>query len=56
MINEVIVKGKEVVVRYESGLWKCYMKKEDLPPMMKGVQVLPKKVIDFMRQNPNKVR
>lgn len=56
MIKEVIVKGKEVVVRYESEKWKFYMKKEDIPYGMKGISVLPKTVINFMRQNPDKVR
>lgn len=56
MIKEVYVRGKEIIVRYESEKWKCYMKKEDIPAMMKGVKVLPKTVINFMRMNPNKVR
>jgi len=56
MIKEVIVKGKMVVVRYESERWKSYMKKEDIPYGTKGISVLPKTVINFMRQNPDKVR
>lgn len=56
MIKEVVVKGKEVLVYYESGRIMFYMKKEDLPKMMKGISILPKTVIEFMRKNPNKVR
>ena len=56
MIKEVIVKGKMIVVIYESEKWKFYMKKEDIPCGMKGISVLPKTVIDFMRKNPDKVR
>lgn len=56
MIKEVYVSGKEVHVRYDSERWACYMKKEDLPWGMKGVKPLPKTVVNFMRENPNKVR
>lgn len=56
MIKEVVVKGKEIMVRYESEVWKFYMKKEDIPFGLTGVRVLPKTVVNFMRQNPNKVR
>lgn len=56
MIKEVVVRGKGINVRYESEVWKFYMKKEDIPYGMKGVQVLPKTVVNFMRQYPNKVR
>lgn len=56
MIKEVVVKGKEIMVRYESEVWKFYMKKEDIPFGLKGVHVLPKTVVNFMRQNPDKVR
>lgn len=56
MIKEVFVRGKEVVVRYESEKWKCYMKKDDIPYGMKGISILPKTVVNFMRQNPDKVR
>lgn len=56
MIKEVVVKGKEIMVRYESEVWKFYMKKEDIPFGLTGVHVLPKTVVNFMRQNPNKVR
>lgn len=56
MINEVVVKGKDVLVRYESEVWRNYRKKEDIPYGMKGVSVIPKSVINFMRSNPSKVR
>lgn len=56
MIKEVYVHGKMISVRYESEVWKYYMKKEDLPKMMGGVQQLPKTVVTFMRQHPDKVR
>ena len=55
-IKEIVVKGKEVLVRYNSEVWKTYMKKEDIPPMVKGVQTIPKTVINFMINHPNKVR
>lgn len=55
MIERVIVRGKDVTVQYESGKWAFYRKKEDIPSMMKGIQPLPKTVIDFMRKHPNKV-
>lgn len=56
MIKEIVIKGKEVHVRYDSEVWKCYMKKADMPNNMKGIQPLPNSVITFMRNNPNKVR
>ena len=56
MIKEIIVKGKEVIVHYESEKWNVYMKKEDIPFGMKGVKILPQTIIKFMRENPNKVR
>ena len=56
MIKEVVIKGKEVLVRYDSEKWNVYMKKADIPFGMKGVKVLPKTVINFMKENPNKVR
>ena len=56
MIKEIIIKGKEVHVHYESEIWKCYMKLKDIPDNMKGIYPLPKKVIKFMQENPNKVR
>ena len=55
-IKEIVVKGKEVLVRYNSEVWKTYMKKEDIPPMVKGVQPIPRTVINFMINHPNKVR
>lgn len=55
-IKEIVVKGKEVLVRYDSEVWKCYMKKEDLTSTLKGVQAIPKTVITFMVKHPNKVR
>ena len=56
MIKEVIVSGKELHVRYESEIWKFYMKKEDLPKYLGGVHPVPKTVIDFMRKHPDRVR
>lgn len=56
MIKEVYVHGKELRVRYESEIWKCYAKKEDIPKNLHGVYPVPKTVIDFMRKHPNKVR
>lgn len=56
MIKEVVVCGKELHVRYESEIWKCYAKKEDIPKYLQGVYPIPKTVIDFMKKNPNKVR
>ena len=55
-IQEVLVKGNMLVVRYKSEQWKFYMKKADILPMMKGVQPIPKTVIEFMRKHPNRVR
>lgn len=55
-IKEIVVKGKEVLVRYNSEAWRTYMKKEDIPPMVKGVQPIPRTVINFMINHPNKVR
>ena len=55
-IDEVVVKGKELMVYYKSGKVNFYMRKEDLPKMLGGVYVIPKTVITFMRQYPNKVR
>lgn len=56
MIKAVVIEGKIVKVRYESEVWRCYMKKEDIPYMLQGVSPLPKTVIKFMREYPNKVR
>ena len=56
MIKEVVVKGKEILVRYESEKWKIYMKKSDIPYGMKGVNPVPNTVIKFMREYPSRVR
>lgn len=56
MIKEVVVKGKELMVRYESEKWCIYMKRADIPTGMKGVKPLPNTVVEFMRHNPSKVR
>lgn len=56
MIKGVVIQGKTVLVRYDSELWRCYMKAADIPPMLGGVRPLPKSVINFMRMHPNKVR
>lgn len=55
-ICEVVVNGKVLTVYYESGKVGCYMKKEDIPWGLGGVQPMPKTVVAFMRQFPNKVR
>lgn len=55
-IDEVVVNGKVLTVYYKSGKVGCYMRKEDIPKMMGGVQAMPKTVVNFMRQYPNKVR
>lgn len=56
MIKEIVVKGKDVYVRYESEVWKCYRKQSDIPQGLSGVRPIPNTVVRFMRQYPNKVR
>ena len=56
MIKTVKIQGKDVLVRYESEVLKIYRKPEDINKTEKGVQPLPKTVINFMRNHPEKVR
>ena len=55
-IKEVLVRGKELQVRYESEVWKAYRKQEDIPFGMKGIKPVPKTVVEFMRNHPERVR
>lgn len=55
MIKEAIVIGREVRVRYESEIWRCYMRKEDLPQSLGGVHPLPNTVKEFLRTHTGRI-
>lgn len=45
----------ELAVTYKSGKVKLYTKDEKVAHYTRGITMVPKTVIDFMRKNPNKV-
>ena len=55
MIKEAIIAGKEVRVRYSSEVWKCYMRKEDIPQNLGGVHPIPKTVKEFLRSHTGRI-
>lgn len=45
----------ELIVYYKSGKVKVYTKDEIVAKYTKGISLVPKTVVNFMRENPNKV-
>ena len=45
----------ELIVYYKSGKVKCYTKDKTVAKYQKGISLVPKTVVNFMRENPNKV-
>ena len=46
----------ELIVYYKSGRVKCYTKDKNVAKYQKGISLVPKTVINFMRENPDKVK